>query len=185
METKFIIPISIITILLGSGCIEIGQDQMMVGSSGLGETIEGYEEGTGYLTEGNSEELLSMELKENQFVTRMMFILNWYDEDPANRARHYTNYPDIFTAILSNGEHVSVLGSAPNIIDGQGIIVLSYPSDNIDNQTLTRPLTITILLTLISCEDQYPMNSLTGNDKIIDEGNSYAWRLEYEYLDKS
>jgi hypothetical protein len=185
MDSRILLLIMIITTALVSGCTDIGLDIGKVSSSGLGDTIEGSEEGTGYLDEGDSEILFELELEKDQYLTHMMCVLNWRDEDPEGVARRYINEPDTFTLRITDGEYVSVLGTAENIYQGDGVICVVFPSNVADNQTTTRPMVISIILTLINSGDQYPMNHVTESTKIEDTGNAYVWRLEYEYLDRS
>ncbi len=176
---------SIVILVSISGCLDVSSTDIQVEDRLTGEPIDGSDQGSSHLEEFNSEPIFSLDLGVDQHLIRLIVILNWVDEPPAQSGVPYVNDGETFTVRISDGERINYMASTTNVAGSPGKMYVHLPGDIVDNQTVSDPKRFSVEITLTNAGDQYPYYFPVESLRIDDTGNDYTWSVEYTYVDKS
>ncbi len=184
---KTMIALSSISVffIMVSGCMGISGPDIESEDRLVGTPFEDSFSGSGYLEEEATTILFKLELTDFQFLIHMKAIINWEDEPPLDRAGSYHNEGDTFTLRVTDGERIDQTSSNVNSEYCEGRTYVYIEGDLVQNDSISRPLTFTVELTLLHCGDQYPYYYHSEALREEDPGNEYRWTVDYRYVDRN
>jgi len=183
-ESSLLMALMVI-ILFSAGCTETSSDTVDIEDRIIGTKLTGFDSGSSYLDEFESEIVFTVSLGIDEHLTSMIVLVRWNDEPPVQAGGIYYNEGEQFKATISNGDGINRMGSTTNSPDHDGYLFLHLSGDVVDNQTVPRPLTFTVEVKIIMSGDQHPYASDSEMFDVEDTGNDYTWSVEYDYVDKS
>ncbi len=143
-------------LIMASGCMGISGPDIESEDRLVGTPYEDSKSGSGYLEEGAKSILFKLELTDFQFLIHLRAIINWEDEPPKEGTGSYHNEGDTFTVRVTDGERIDHTSSNVNSEYCEGMTYVNIEGDLVQNDSISRPLTFLVELTLLHCGDHYP-----------------------------
>ena len=135
MKSKLlIIVVSIVPLILISGCLEGGFSIDEPDYTDR-ETFDFVDFRDGHLEETESEMVFTVNLGDGEYITHFSCLATWVDEEPVERMREYYNEGDQFRVSISDGGNITMRAISTNPTGGVGNVYCFYPSDIVDSQT--------------------------------------------------